>query len=94
MTAYDIRYLFEDSILIGVVFAMMCGVALTRKGQIDFKWFWLSLSILALILYASTVGRWLARPLTARLRRVGNPNNYISERPHSFVGSHEMYYSQ
>ena len=68
MTAYDINSLFEDSSLIGVVFAMMCGVALTRKGQIDLKWFWLSLSILALILYASTVGRWLARPLMAGLR--------------------------
>ena len=68
MTAYDINSLFEDSSLIGVVFAMMCGVALIRKGQIDLKWFWLSLSILALILYASTVGRWLARPLTAGLR--------------------------
>ena len=68
MTAYDINSLFEDSSLIGVVFAMMCGVALIRKGQIDLKWFWLSLSILALILYASTIGRWLARPLTAGLR--------------------------
>ena len=68
MTAYDINSLFEDSSLIGVVFAMMCGVAVIRKGQIDLKWFWLSLSILALILYASTVGRWLARPLTAGLR--------------------------
>ena len=68
MTAYDINSLFEDSSLIGVVFAMMCGVAVIRKGQIDLKWFWLSLSILALILYASTIGRWLARPLTAGLR--------------------------
>jgi len=68
MTAYDLRSLSEDSILIGVVLAMMCGVAIFRKGQIDLKWFWLCLSIFALIVYASTIGRWLARPLTAGLR--------------------------
>lgn len=67
MTQYDLKEMLEGSVLFGILFALMCIVAITRKGDVSLKWFGLCLLAFAFNEFGLSLGRWATRPLTQGL---------------------------